>query len=575
MISCFKDIFYELNPDDLTAKIVYSPDASICYQSRKYIIQSINEGSFQENFKIQSIKFEEGSLVKSIGKEAFSYSSLECLSIPSSVEELKEGWCKGALNLNRILLSTKNNFFSYLPTNKKMIVGKSEPENENYDVLIFACRDINEAIIPPSIKFINSFAFNGCNQLFEIHFTEDSKLISIDKCAFSDSSLRCIAIPSHVKQIGEGSFSECKYLHTINFPNDSKLTSIGSYAFFHSLVREISIPKQVTKIGDYSFFRCNELHSATFSEDSEIISIDEYAFSRTRIEKIYLPSKVEKLKEGWCGYSLKLNQIDISSKNKNFFYLDQNKKVIVEKSDSKSEFYDIINFACRDIESVVISSSIKHICSFAFYGCKNLQTAELSENSKLLSIGKKAFANSSIKIIFIPKNVKNINYCCFSECENLKTIQFSEDSELEIISKEAFSKSSIEIITIPRNVDRICEQAFSECRFLKEIKFAKNSKINLIEKLAFYNSSLESIKIPQSIKKIERRAFSDCKNILHIEFLSDNLIIDRFCFKDSSNLIIASFPNAEKINISNDSFSRVSNNFSLFIPGCASFIFYS
>ena len=91
--------------------------------------------------------------MKTIGKFAFINSAINTLIIPSCVSEFKEGWCKGTNKLIIILImpSDEENIFYY---DNKFIIGKSDPKSDVFDVLIFARRDIKEALIPSFIKIL-------------------------------------------------------------------------------------------------------------------------------------------------------------------------------------------------------------------------------------------------------------------------------------------------------------------------------------------------------------------------------------------------------------------------------------
>ena len=67
----------------------------------------------------------------------------------------------------------------------KFLIGKTKRENE-FNVLLFACCDQNELIIPSIIKKIDSYCFSNINTQ-KIKFENDSKLETISKFAFFKS----------------------------------------------------------------------------------------------------------------------------------------------------------------------------------------------------------------------------------------------------------------------------------------------------------------------------------------------------------------------------------------------------
>ena len=60
-------------------------------------------------------------------------------------------------------MSPKNKYLSYFDS--KIIICKSNEDNDNYATIVFARRDIEEVRIPSFIKCIKSCAFFDCNFL--------------------------------------------------------------------------------------------------------------------------------------------------------------------------------------------------------------------------------------------------------------------------------------------------------------------------------------------------------------------------------------------------------------------------
>lgn len=257
------------------------------------------------------------------------------------------------------------------------------------------------------------------------------------------------------------------------------------------------------------------LFTPTFSE---LTSIEKSAFSNSRLEKLFLPQNLKSLKESWSYLTLKLSDIEISPMNENFSLF--NSKIVLRKIIENSNFFNVLQFACRDIVSVTIPSSIERIDSFAFHGCMNLETIEIKEDSKLQIIGNYAFtyAIKSISILF---HVKKIGECAFFNCTKLKLVQFNSKSELKIIDNEVFFYSSIEKIVIPLNVNQIGDHIFNFCQNLKDVVFDKNCKLDSINNETFAHFSLIKVFIPDYINQICERAFTRCNNLKLVDF-SDN-----------------------------------------------------
>jgi hypothetical protein len=63
-----------------------------------------------------------------------------------------------------------------------------------------------------------------------------SRLVRIEKSAFTGSGLKCIVIPSSVEFFGDECFSECKHLQSMTFDANSRLRHIGRKIFFGSAI---------------------------------------------------------------------------------------------------------------------------------------------------------------------------------------------------------------------------------------------------------------------------------------------------------------------------------------------------
>ena len=236
-------------------------------------IEVIEQNAFDQCNKLQQIHFLSQSKLKTIEKYAFNGSSIECLTMPSSLVELKDGWCSNTPNLTCFTVMPRNKHFINFENN--FIVGKTNPKNNDYDFLIFARRNIKNCKIPSFITKIGSNSFNSCSQLEHIYFSSDSKLNEIDQYAFCNSSITRFYAPSHLLKVDDFAFNECQKLKRFIFLKNSELEIIGNEAFSFSGIQSIIIPSHIKKIGIYAFDSCinliiieiNSLSSLELHED--------------------------------------------------------------------------------------------------------------------------------------------------------------------------------------------------------------------------------------------------------------------------------------------------------------------
>ena len=290
-------VIYSINENEKTASIIdsilYSTSIviprSIVYESSEYPVISILEGSFNKSI-IKALDFALDSETKTIENSAFDFSSIESITIPSSLTELKDNWCSYVYELKQIKVMPNNP--RYKVYDDKFIIGKSSIEQDNYDILVFCVRNIENVTIPSFIEIIGPYSFSHCKNLQQIEIPNDSKLRIIGEYAFSFSSITSISIPSNVLDIGSSAFECCHQLHQVEFPVNSKIDSIKYEAFSETSITTISIPKNVRIISDKAFFRCKQLRQIEFHEDSILKFIGNDVFDETSIDSITIPSNV-------------------------------------------------------------------------------------------------------------------------------------------------------------------------------------------------------------------------------------------------------------------------------------------
>lgn len=446
-------------------------------------VKEISKLTFAGCKKLKSIKFSPDSELQTIRYQAFFDTDIESIEIPSTVTTLEEGWCSNMESLINVKIRENNK--RYKNFNDQIVIGKSDINNDNYDVLVFVSRDVKELQIPSFIKIIGSYsfyksniekidlpneitdiqssAFQCCDQLkiFEIH--PDSNLQNIGQYCFSGSSIESIYIPKHIKKIHQAVFLSSS-LKSVEFAPDNELQVIGSDAFAESQITEITIPIHVREIETNAFNQCFDIIDFNIPINSELVTIRKEAFYNTPIEHLYIPSKLVNLEDGWCTFTKDLFDIKISPDNKAYkMFPEDDGQIIVGKSDLNSDVFDVLVFVCRNILYVTFPPNIKKIAPFAF-------------------------TDLSITNVSIPHQITIISNSSFSDCHSLSKVEIPQNSQLQIIENEAFAGSAIESIFIPSKVKEIGDTIFSECFNLLIIEFGENSEISSLEKLTFCDS---------------------------------------------------------------------------------------
>lgn len=518
-----RELIYIINQTKKTAKVTGSSDGiiditipqSIQYGTSEYIIKKIKSLSFSDKRSLKSINFSKQSQLEEIEDNAFQNSSLEKITIPSSVKRLGDKCFSNANNLKHIFISPKNENFSII--DNQFLVGNSWRMDGEYDVLYFVRSDIKKILIPSFIRYLS---FDVLKSVKIIIFSENSKIEEIPKNAFSGSQIEEVLISNKVKSIGENSFLHCEKLKLVNFYDGSTLHEIGNYAFYGSAIEEIKLPLSVSIIGCYAFAYCNKLKKVEFANNSILNSIGNFAFLKSVITSIFIPSKTIRIHKGAFYYCEFLESIEFAE-------------------DSELNFIDEYAFANTSIEKIAIPLKVKIINEKTFQKCKKLQIVSFDENSYLESIKKCAFSETPINTLFIPSKLAELQSGWCKKIDKLTNIiiskknnNFEWDNHILIGKSNAFensfdtlyyARSDIEKIRIPSFIKKISSYAFSNCQQLRKVDFSLCKELYIIDKKSFSNTMIKKLQIPSTVTRIEDGSFSKCQRLESVEFKESNL----------------------------------------------------
>lgn len=277
IINDTKDMAFRIDETNKTASLIKASQnlehvivpRTVKYKLNDYLVTSISSLGFSisnSNSNIKTIKFEDGSAVRTFYKSAFAFSKVEEIHFPDSLTDLKEGWCCATSKLKRIIISESNDRFIY--KDGKYLVGKSDNKSDDFDTLLFVRRDINEVSLPLNIKII-------------------------DSCSFYNSQIRRISIPASVTKICESAFHYCN-ITKLEILDNSNLQTIEDGAFQSSKINQFCFPSSMSEIGHFSFSYCNGLKIVEISENINIQSIPETTFHSSN-PIVMIPSSLRKL----------------------------------------------------------------------------------------------------------------------------------------------------------------------------------------------------------------------------------------------------------------------------------------
>lgn len=364
------------------------------------------------------------------------------------------------------------------------------------------CKSLDFDVLPKDIR-VKDNAFSGCGikHITVENFNSIEKTSGVfygcPQLTEAVIEVRDANIPQDTKEIPPSLFSHCTSLEKVLFTGmTGKITSIGYDAFEFTALKEFEVPENVTKIDNMAFFKAMQLTEITLPK--KLRTIGRQAFSESGLENITLPDSVKyveaecfrdcryleeatlpakdfEVPDGMfesCAALKKVNNTDkIVQIGKYAFYDTVDLKQIVLSSVTE---IDGNAFEGSGLTSVKLPKSCTTLGPDAFYKCRNLELADLSECSIEYFapyIFYRCGESQRMTEIILPDKIWNVDECAFVEC-HIKNMTVAAASWKNVmISENAFSESNIDVLTIADNPDShvyINESAFKDA-FIGEL----------------------------------------------------------------------------------------------------------
>lgn len=457
-----------VNPQPHPPEFIFP--SSIQKDGKTYEITKIAEKAF-ENAQISTIKFDENSKIKRIGRKAFSKSSLRKIILPITSKSI-EGFVEGASQLETVSFSSQpqHNLSITQITKSK----KGQPQGYYLSSFEALSQDSNEFQI---ILFVS-------RSIRRFNFTKP--VMRIANGAFSRCQLTTISFPSSVSRIESNAFSYCSELQTIVFPSD--ITFIGKKAFkCCSKLQSVKFPPKLTIISKRAFESCSRLKEAEFSNNNfGQLSIEEYAFANClSLEKVTLP-------------------VNLIVLQKSVFFNTKVHTLTLPQRMNEIEGFAAGTGSLTSIYLSPMESDDSMKMSLNIISQNEVQLA--TERNNLI------FVTRNCTNLTIPENIVRLTYGCCSSCSLLTSVYFLTTELTEIGSFAFFECRALTSITIPKSVTEIGESAFNSCWALTLVIFENGSQLVTIGSFAFNNChQLAKVDFPQSLTSIGDYAFFDTK----------------------------------------------------------------
>lgn len=361
-------------------------------------VRSIHGGFSSENIK--SIRFEEGSVCRTIGGSAFSGSAITEIEIPTSVRVIGARAFFNCKNLKSV----------------KMTWGVEEIEAEAFA----NCENLENFDMSTDIKLLgerfvdsrNNIKYNRSQNLFYLGNEKHPNLVLMDVALHA---IETCTISPETKIIYATAFENCNSLKAVNVPEG--VISVGGFANCGSL-KELNIPSSVTHIEtgfSSGFYCCYSLTKITVDSGNKVYYEKDGCIIEKATKTVILG----------CNSAVIPDDGSVTAIGDWAFYsMEPQSFVNLVIPEGVTSIGAGAFSRCGNIESVALPKSLTHLGKYAFRDCEKLKNIVIPEG--ITQIGEQTFMGcKSLEYVVIPTNVILINDGAFTGCEKLTQIFYT------------------------------------------------------------------------------------------------------------------------------------------------------
>lgn len=460
--------------------------------------QSSDTAYYKNSAKITKVVFEEGSVCKSIGSDAFEgCSELTAIELPEGLESV--------------------GYAAFYYTGLESIVIPDSVTSIGAQAF-YRCSALTSVTIGKGVKSIGDYAFYECMELKKIKFNavamnDLSSSNRVFKSAGRSGDGIKVTIGKDVTRVPAVLFypyaSDTNYyrwspkITSVEFEKGSVCTSIGNYAFEGlTELESIVIPDSVTSIGNSAFYWCRGLESVTIGEGVTSISSNAF-YNCTSLKTVMIKSEAiaaAMTSSTACQYLCEhAEMVLVRTGIENIgSYITSNFAVADEVVKSGGVIWTVYSdhSHAQGCENWVANEDGSNTCSvcgliedriYAQGSCGETATWVLTNDGTLTISGEgamydyskntipwRAYSSRIVKVV-VEEGVTGIGSSAFnSESTQFIFTEVTLPSSLRSIGQYAFYYcASLTEIAIPENVTFIGSFAFRKCSALGSVTFVR------------------------------------------------------------------------------------------------------
>ena len=346
-----------------------------------------------------------------MGAGAFSNTPITEIEMTTPCDSIREGTFRDCPNLTKITIGEGLKYIGYSAFSNSPVKEANLPSTLR-DISSYAftgysssyCPFINDIQPENHIRYIGKVAYQCVDKNLEEYTIKDGTVTLADNLFENwQGNATTFHIPASVEQIGSRVFAGTQIKTLPEMPG---LKRIGDEAFYQCKnLKKVTIPETVEYIGGGAFFFCSNIWSLTYNAiNAECERLME---SNIPLEKIVIGDKVRRLPRGIFS-GREFTEVALPS--------------CLERID------DYAFSGCENLTTINLSDSIRYIGDNAFYGCSSLKNIHWP--LRLTTIGSRAFRQTALETISLPEGVTSVGDGAFSDCP-AKTVYIPSTANVE------------------------------------------------------------------------------------------------------------------------------------------------
>ncbi len=470
-------------------------------------VKSIGDGAFA-NYGTVAVTIEAGDNTLSCGNGVFADCEISTLSLPKNMTALPNFFY--GLSVENIVVDPENPAFL---SEDGVLYTKNGEGKADILVLYPASKRDASFEIPNTVTAIANGAFMGA-QFSSVTIPSSVTTIG-DQAFYNTPNLTSVTIPASVTEIGESAFAAyCDLrgnyytkLTTVTLEDGNAVLNIGAHAFDHQMkLTAIVLPTRVSAVGDYAFYNTQAVTTLSLGG---VESIGAHAFDSCYYAgELTFPASLKSIGAYafYCDYD---SDYDWSTRTYTYTFYS---KITAYHFAEGSQLETIGAYAFRYgiFESFTIPASVKTVYAGAFYGAMSLKTLNFEDGNVPLVFGApdenesatgRVLQSTAVTSLTFPSRLVEIGE---SACESseIASVSFGTDSKLTTIGARAFSSTDLTRVTIPGSVRNTTVIGIGDWAFscpLESVTFEPGTEPLTLGEYAFSASGVDDDKAMTSV----------------------------------------------------------------------------